>query len=102
MHLEGLGEAANVNGKRGHFMLQCMASGQSGNDHAQAPPKVESLRVPVFWHHIPETWVSFYYPSLHAHDVFLTRASLNVKFIATNKPLGGHLGCPLTSDLSTM
>lgn len=50
---------ANVNGKRGHFMLQCMASGQSGNDHARNPPKTESLRVPVFWHHIPQTWVSF-------------------------------------------
>lgn len=51
---------ANVNGKRDHFMLQCMASGQSGNDHAQTPPKAECLRVPVFWHHIPQTWVSFF------------------------------------------
>lgn len=55
---------ANVNGKRDHLMLQCMASGQSGNDHAQTPPKAESLRIPVFWHHIPQTWVSsfFFFP----------------------------------------
>lgn len=51
-------KAANVNGKRVHFTLQCMASGQSANDHAQTPPKVESQRVPVFRHHIPQTWVS--------------------------------------------
>lgn len=38
-----------------------MASGQSGNDHARNPPKTESLRVPVFWHHIPQTWVSFFF-----------------------------------------
>lgn len=35
-----------------------MASEKSGDDHAQATPKTESLCVPVFWHHIPGTWVS--------------------------------------------
>lgn len=50
-------KAANVNGK----CDQCMASGPSGTDHAQTPPKAESLRVPVFWHHIPQAWVSFHY-----------------------------------------
>lgn len=36
-----------------------MASEQSGDDHAKTTPKTESLRVPVFWHLIPGTWVSF-------------------------------------------
>ncbi|KAF3855108.1 hypothetical protein F7725_023163 [Dissostichus mawsoni] len=39
-----------------HGFHTCMASGQSANDHAQTPPKVESQRVPVFRHHIPQTW----------------------------------------------
>lgn len=52
--------AATVDGKCEHFMLQCMAPGLSGyNDHAQTPPKAESLRVPVLWHHIPQARVSF-------------------------------------------
>lgn len=62
---------ANVNGERDHSMLQCMASGQSGNDHAQTPPKAESLRVPVFWHHIPQTWVSFLLPVITCVGYFL-------------------------------
>uniref|UniRef100_A0AAQ4Q507 Protein Wnt n=1 Tax=Gasterosteus aculeatus aculeatus TaxID=481459 RepID=A0AAQ4Q507_GASAC len=32
-----------------------MASGQSGNDHAQPPPTAECVRVPVLWHHILQT-----------------------------------------------
>lgn len=59
VHLEGL--TCQCERKWHHFMLQCMASGRSGNDHAQTPPKAESLRVPVFRHHIPQARVSVYY-----------------------------------------
>lgn len=93
---------ANVNGKRGHFMLQCMASGQSGNDHARNPPKTESLRVPVFWHHIPQTWVSFLLLLLIET---LSLSSLGVKFVATVRHasegksiLEERFDCPLTLE----
>lgn len=66
-------------------MLPCMASGRSGTDHAQTPPKAESLRVPVFRHHLPQTWVSslflfsfFHYLWLHARSLFSTCANLRV------------------------
>lgn len=66
---------------------------ECGNDHAQAPPKVESLRFPVFWHHIPETRVSF----RHLHSVpncshARTRLSCSL--------LHFSICCPLTSVLT--
>ncbi|CAL8375891.1 unnamed protein product [Arctogadus glacialis] len=33
-----------------------MASIQRFDDHAQTPPKVEFLRLPVSWHHLHKTW----------------------------------------------
>lgn len=35
-----------------------MARPRSGYDHAQTPPKVDFLRLLVFWHHLLKAWVS--------------------------------------------
>lgn len=81
-----------------------MASGQSGNDHAQTPPKAESLRFPVFWLHLPQTWVSFffffpffflllYYLLLHARAVPppLTCANLcEIQCVTLDRFTGKH------------
>lgn len=82
---EGVEKTKTKNKKRDHCMLPCMASGRSGTDHAQTPPKAESLRVPVFRHHLPQTWVSslflfsfFHYLWLHARSLFSTCANLRV------------------------